>query len=47
VTWNQMTAAEVDEAAQLRAAGWSYTALGKRYGVTRTAVTRRLKGLLD
>lgn len=44
-TGHQMTAAEVDEAAELRAQGWSYAALGRRYGVSRTAITKRLQRL--
>ena len=43
VTWNQMTESGVEEAAVLRGQGWSYASLGARYGVTRQAVTRRLK----
>lgn len=47
VTWNQMTQDQVEEAAQLRAEGWSYETIAERYGVTRQAVTRRLKAHLD
>jgi hypothetical protein len=47
VTWNQMTADDVEEANELRSAGWSYAALGRRYSVTRQAVTQRLKARRD
>ncbi len=43
VTWNSMTAEQVEEARGLRAKGWSYRQLAQRYDVSRTAVTRRLK----
>lgn len=43
VTWNEMTDQQVCEAAHLRAEGWTYVAIGERFGVSRTAVARRVK----
>ena len=43
VTRHQITEDELSEAHRLREQGWSYTALAERYGMSRTALTRRLK----
>jgi hypothetical protein len=38
----KVSAADVSEMARLRSAGWTYRAVGEKFGVTRTAVTVRL-----
>jgi hypothetical protein len=37
-----VTAVEVERMRELRVAGWTYRAIGDRFGITRTAVARRL-----
>jgi hypothetical protein len=39
----KLTEVDVAEMARLRAAGWTYRAIGQRFGVSRTAATARLR----
>ena len=39
----KVTADDVEEMRRLRRVGWTYQAIGDEFGVTRVAVTRRLR----
>ena len=41
----KVSADDVTEMARLRHEGWTYTAIGEKFGITRTAVSRRLQSI--
>jgi hypothetical protein len=43
----KVTLDDVTEMRRLRSRGWTYQSIGERFGITRTAVSRRLQDSLD